>query len=69
MFKVTLKIKPNGEWVDGPVVLVLPRDMDMFSQTHSYFKVEDATLDDGYSYEQWTPPKAKIPSGFKEMFS
>lgn len=65
MFKVTLKIKPNGEWVDGPVVLVKPDDMDTFSQTHSFFKCEDATLDDGYCYKQWQPPKAEIPSGFK----
>ena len=61
MFKVTLKIKPNGEWVDGPVVLVKAEDMDAFSQTHSHFKVEDAILDDGYSYEQWKRP---IPAAF-----
>ena len=67
MFKVTLKIKPDGEWVDGPMLLVLPKDMDAFSQTHSFFKCEEATLDDGYCYKQWEPPKIEVPSGFKGL--
>lgn len=67
MFKVTLKIKPNGEWVDGPVVLVKPVDMEAFSENHSHFKCEDALEDAVRYYPQWEPPKIEIPSGFKEF--
>lgn len=56
MFKVTLKIKPDREWVDGPVVLLnTGKEVEEFSQRHSYFKVEPATEEDVKLYGQRVP--------------
>lgn len=64
MFKVTLKVNPNGEWIDGPVVLLnTGRELEEFSQQHEYFKVETASDEDVYLHSQ------RVPSAFEGFLS
>jgi len=58
MYKVTLKIRPNDEWVDGPVLIVDADELTKISEKYEYFKVEDATEEDRLLWGQ------RIPSGF-----
>jgi hypothetical protein len=60
MFKVTLKIKPDGEWVDGPVHIVTSKGLETISEKYEYFKVEEATDDD---------VRLHIPLAFREFFA
>lgn len=58
MFKVTLKIKPNGEWVDGPVRLMDGEELVEFSKSHEYFKVETVSEEDSYIHGDRDVPAA-----------
>jgi hypothetical protein len=60
VFKVTLKLKQNGEWVDGPVKIMTAKGVEEFSKSHEYFKVENATDED---------IKLNIPFAFREIFA
>lgn len=67
MFKVTLKIKPNGEWVDGPTYVMDTETLNQFAQEHGYFKVEDATEEDIKTLRPWAKV-LQIPTAFAELF-
>lgn len=60
MFKVTLKIKQNSEWVDGPAYVMDAATLTEFSQEHNYFKVEPATEEDFKKHKGW----GRIPTAF-----
>lgn len=62
MFKVTLMIKPENEWVDGPTYLLSASELEEFSKTHAYFKVESAKEDDEHV-------GTSIPQALKDLFS
>lgn len=62
MFKVTLKIKPNDTWVDGPVLLLSGPELSELSKTHTFFKVEDASEEDLRRHA------GKVPSAFRGLF-
>lgn len=60
MFKVTLKMKQNGKWVDGPVQITTNKGLEEISKKYEYFKVEEATDDD---------IRLHIPLAFREIFA
>lgn len=62
MFKVTLKLKQNNEWVDGPAYLLSAPELEEFSKHHDYFKVEPAKEGDEFV-------GTRIPTAFEELFS
>ncbi len=62
MFKVTLKLNPSGEWIDGPVVILeTATELNEFALRHDFFKVETATQDDITLYGR------RVPSAFREL--